>query len=156
MTLATNRKNVKPMLTTIPVMVMVVFPLPATDMASSFRLWGEFPRTNGAVNSISGKHTLRIFISHLLGKVTFVLPTFFSLAPFRRFVFSILRIGLITGCIVFSLGILFATYFHTSPNKKRLLLWVVSADKQPAKGVDFLFYRLFVSKAIIPYMGGIV
>ena len=41
-------------------------------------------------------------------------------------------------------------------NKKRLLLWVVSADKQPAKGVDFLFYRLFVSKAIIPHMGGLV
>ena len=50
----------------------------------------------------------------------------------------------------------FNTLVHVIANKKRLLLWVVSADKQPAKGVDFLFYRLFVSKAIIPYIGGIV
>ena len=44
--------------------------------------------------------------------------------------------------------------FHVVPNKKRPLQKIVGADEQPARGVDFVFYRLFVSRASIPYIRG--
>ena len=47
-------------------------------------------------------------------------------------------------------------YFHSLPNKKRLLQNGWMCYQTTGKRRRLLFYRLFGSKAIIPYIGGIV